>query len=667
MSKELNSNQFRNLIRGLLKEGKLKEEDLGVWSDYDEFEFDNNAMNAAKADIEASGDKFVPLGKSKFEKNLDPAQLKADLMRAKLGLKNDKPGLDKIQQGLDKKKNHEKRFGAGSLNETGEWADDEEGLAWIESLRNELDLIPGELNLGIKMTIDDVRGFDKYQGPYANITINGDNYKVWTTENQKLWIENFPINNSVEGQNPGFEGFPDQIADAINKHYSNPGSKPNFDIMNFMNEDNEEFEKDLTAKSWSFDTKDLYNFLKSAMAEFMEGDSHLNYAEAAMVLESELEKHFNIAKKVNENQEDPEKANTAMGSGKILRPKDAEGTDITTKARVEDVDTGTVGHVIRFGIDDHGAQTVHVNWMYTFGDAIVKPVTYPNKIVVRDDTRIVRENQAIDSSLAEFAKAQEEANYWVYKNNSGNLNPQELEHLHNVVEKTEELADALDVEKFDYVEIQKIIDGFARQRKDEDYLEYRKNSEKEFEAGFNGENDLEEGGGHSHTIGQGQNKKPGNYPETLKRINMNESEEDDTVFLVTNTSFNRAHHKDLIGKIFESAPNAEFDLVKRDSLKEDFDYAAAEREFHNAEEVNTIEQYADKQISITNFDEMSNIIFPNKKRIQSILTDLRQELDNMRVKNNVVVASDNLDTQWIFKVKGVEDNKVILTFTGTAK
>jgi hypothetical protein len=665
MSKELNSSQFRNLIRGLLKEGKLKEEDLGIWNDFDEVEFDTNALAAAKADIQSAGEKFTPLGQSKFEKNLDPKQFKADLNKAKLDLPNDKAELDNIARMMNTKKKHEKRFGAGSLNETGEWSDDEEGLAWIESLKHELELIQSELNLGIKMSIDDVRGFDKYQGPFAEITINGDHYKVWTNEDRGLWVDNFPIDNrSSKGNKPGFEGFPDQVADAINKHYSSPGSKPKFDMMDFMNENGEEFEN-LTAKNWGFNTKDLYNFLKSAMAEFMEGDSHLNYAEAAMVLESELEKHFNIAKKANEITEDPEKAKTAMGSGKILRPKDAEGTDITLKARVEDVDTGTAGRVIRFGVDENGNQTVHVDWIYSFGDAIVKSETYPKKIVVRDDNRIVRENQTIDSSLAEFAKAQEEANYWVYKNNTGDLNPQELELLHKATERTEELADVLDVEKFDYVAIQKLIDGFARQRNDEGYLEYNKNSEQEFEAGFN--KDLEEGGGHSHTIGQGENKKPGNYPETLKRAGLNESEEDDTVFLVTNTSFNRAHHKDLIGKIFESAPVAEFDLVKRDDLKEDFDFAAAEREFHHTEEINTLEQYADKQISITNFDEMANIIFPNKKRVQSILTDLRQELDNMRVINNTVVASDNMDTQWLFKVKGIEGGKVILTFTGTAK
>lgn len=39
-------------------------------------EIDKKAMNAAKKDIEADGDKFVPLGKSKFEKNIDKKELK---------------------------------------------------------------------------------------------------------------------------------------------------------------------------------------------------------------------------------------------------------------------------------------------------------------------------------------------------------------------------------------------------------------------------------------------------------------------------------------------------------------------------------------------------------------------------------------------------------------
>jgi hypothetical protein len=93
-----------------------------------------------------------------------------------------------------------------ALNETGEWSDDDEGIAWKESLRNELDEISVETHG--KLKIIDIKGFDKYQGPYAIVNIQGKNYKVWTMEEQgQLWIENYPVDNtSGEGKNAGFQG-----------------------------------------------------------------------------------------------------------------------------------------------------------------------------------------------------------------------------------------------------------------------------------------------------------------------------------------------------------------------------------------------------------------------------------------------------------------------------
>lgn len=92
-----------------------EDDDLGMFSgDFDPEEFEGDAMKAAMADI---GDEFVPLGKSKFEKNLDPEEFKADLKRQNLNLPKDKEELGKIAKTLDVKKKHEKRFGAGSMNE----------------------------------------------------------------------------------------------------------------------------------------------------------------------------------------------------------------------------------------------------------------------------------------------------------------------------------------------------------------------------------------------------------------------------------------------------------------------------------------------------------------------------------------------------------------------
>lgn len=552
MAKKLNHNQFKDLIKNLIiKESKnIKEdEDLGLWSDFDELEFDNDAMAAAKADMEDSGEEFVPLGQSQFEKNLDPTQFKADLTRAKLDLPNDQAELDRIRQVMNTKKNHEKKFGVGSLNE-----DFAGGINYSNDLASELKIKVGNL--------DSLTPYVANLGTEVQSDINGT---ISVFEDGRL-----------------IKKFKDVDAFLYGIGYA---------AVSALNE----FEEDLNddkEKAWSFNPKDLYSFLKDAMYAFMEGNEVADYAEAALILENELEKHFTISKKVNETFDTE---NTSMSSGKIMRPKDAEGQDITLKTRVEDVETGAVGRVVRFGVDDSGAQTVHIDWMQNFGGAIPKSITYPKKIVVRDDNRIVRE------------------------------------------------------------------------------MEIEKN----------------EGIGHSHTIGKGQNIKPGNYPQNLKRVGLKEglenakapSADTDDVFLVVNSAFNRAHYKDLIGKTFEDVPSyAQVKLIKPNDIetekskdydptevKEDFDYATAEREFHNKTEMDDIQKFANKSIAISNLDEMVNLVYPNQKRIQSVIKSVKEELSNLNIRNNIVAATDDMDTTWIFEIDGIKDNVVLLTFTGTAK
>jgi hypothetical protein len=123
-----------------------------------------------------------------------------------------------------------------ALDETGEWSNDEDDVAWKEALKQSLQDVESMLNPGVHFEILDIKGFDKYQGPYAIIGIHNadagalgkepveilNKYKVWTTEHQgELWIENFPIDNtSKEGKLPGFQGSVVDIADVINKKYS---------------------------------------------------------------------------------------------------------------------------------------------------------------------------------------------------------------------------------------------------------------------------------------------------------------------------------------------------------------------------------------------------------------------------------------------------------------
>jgi len=199
------------------------------------------------------------------------------------------------------------------------------------------------------------------------------------------------------------------------------------------------------------------------------------------------------------------------------------------------------------------------------------------------------------------------------------------------------------------------------------------------------EDEIEEGMSHSHTMGRGQNLKPNNYPNTLKREGLSENldsaqiaKSNKTTFIVVNDAFNRAHYADLIGKTFDNPPGyarvKQINIEDADTeskidydLDEDFDYAAAERAYHDAKDYEEKQNLIGKQIVITNINAIQEMLFPNTKRIQSILDSIKEEIANHRVFNNVIAATDNMDTTWLFDLKNVTDDTIELQFTGTAK
>lgn len=117
--KDINQLSLYEIIKDELKKVLSESnEDLGIFSGaFDADEFDGDAMKAAMQDM---GKEFVPLGQSSFETQLDPEELKADLKRQNLNLPSDAKEIAKIAKMMNKKSNHEKKFGAGSLNEEGE-------------------------------------------------------------------------------------------------------------------------------------------------------------------------------------------------------------------------------------------------------------------------------------------------------------------------------------------------------------------------------------------------------------------------------------------------------------------------------------------------------------------------------------------------------------------
>ncbi len=122
------------------------------------------------------------------------------------------------------------------LNETGEWDRridwdfvknnpdyEDEFSGRIKYMEEEINNVQSELSPIIPFVIQDIRGFDNYQGAYAMVLIDDKVFKFWEGgegENGILYVEKFPIDNcKVRNLNPGFEGNASDVADAIETWY----------------------------------------------------------------------------------------------------------------------------------------------------------------------------------------------------------------------------------------------------------------------------------------------------------------------------------------------------------------------------------------------------------------------------------------------------------------
>jgi hypothetical protein len=544
----MDQQEFRKLVRKIIiqKSKTLNErfddedDDLGIYSaDFDPNEFGGDAMRAAMQDI---GDEFEPLGKNKFEKNINPEEFIADLQRQNLNLPKDKEELSDIDRMMNKKKSHEKKFGAGSLNEDGN-----------------------------------------------------------------------------------------------------------------------EIQRDV------FDTTNLYKFLKDIFYTFLEGNgSDLNYDEAAKFTEEELIKHFNVTKKsqmsfgLNEGH-----VNT---DSKIDRPKDTEGQPLTIRTRVEDLETGSAGRVIRFGVDDNGKLTVHVEWTQDFGGQVPSTITYPDKIVARDNNRIVREEKTEDGAYPS-SRYMFFGNLQQIQRQAGLMLKMNEEQVNGILEGGHDWAQ-------DHI-------ATAKESMDQvfDFLMNETNSD-------NKEEEIDESMIRSHANGRGQNLKPNNFPEEFERFDLNENldqaiDVDGEVFLVIDNDFNRAHYKDLIGKTFNDAPGyAQVKLVKRNTpeipqdsieadfhraveVSEDFDFAAAEREHAGQEELDTLESEAMQVVpenlikfldpnSFTSDANGYSFILKIPKQENELLKDIelfvREEIGTDK-QINLYTVLEKATNKWIIDVK----------------
>lgn len=106
-----------------------------------------------------------------------------------------------------------KTYVEGVLNETGEMGqhDIEEGgedYEWAQAIEKAAKAIESETEG--KLKFDRMRPFDKYQGPYATITVNGRGDKLWSISDEgeegDFYIDNAEMRGTVEELSAALNG-----------------------------------------------------------------------------------------------------------------------------------------------------------------------------------------------------------------------------------------------------------------------------------------------------------------------------------------------------------------------------------------------------------------------------------------------------------------------------
>ncbi len=361
-----------------------------------------------------------------------------------------------------------------------------------------------------------------------------------------------------------FDDFYQAVQDAWSRgfppsHNDNSSEIPYLRGREIDEEVNKEYEDE---KEFYFDTKSLYHFLQDAFDQL----SIYNEAEAAQILEKELLKYYDVT---------PKKLEEASG---ILRPKDANGVDITNKSRVVHVETGYIGHVLRPGVNDKSEQIIQVDWMKdpSTTDGPGRDV-YPTEIVVDDDTRIVREATSHSIPNGRSANGRPETFPGYFERDIANKN------LAN--NGTPEIFSA---NRITNTEFDIMANARAMNAQKEDPL---------------------------------MNIVPKPAVETIK-----------------------------------------YTMYEKEKLEEGYDFAAAERDFHNQANLEDLAQYTQKAIEISNPNAIVMLANNSERRLNSIMDSLKEELEAMRVNNNTVIATDYLDTNWVFNIDKVDDSTVYVTF-----
>jgi hypothetical protein len=305
MSKE----SIRKHIQALLQE---RYGDLSYWSDFDRNEFQGDAMRAAMDDMKNDGTNVEPLGKSRYEQDMDIDNMISDLERAKLGLPNESKKYKALQKQID----HLSRMGAGSLNEKNnltEFFDPDEIKEYdVVYLLGPVDNFkagdsgtvvheyPGDDVVEVEFT-------DKQGNTLGLATVHKDNLSKNVQQDLDEYMSPDAFSTKEHGQtlpDKQIDLYYNRIADdlangkdtkdivrtliRLNGGKLPPTIQTLFDNAQNMYE-NEEINPD------AIDTTNLYKFLKDAVYQMV--SKGYDESKIADTLEKVLNKHFTIEKK----------------------------------------------------------------------------------------------------------------------------------------------------------------------------------------------------------------------------------------------------------------------------------------------------------------------------------------------------------------------------------
>jgi hypothetical protein len=370
------------------------------------------------------------------------------------------------------------------------------------------------------------------------------------------------------------------------KNTSAPEELANKDFNELATSDEMELNENIGDE---FDTSNLYSFLKDAMYKFE--SLNLDYAESAKELEQALMSNFNITAK---NKLGADFSLNENGVTELERPKDKNGKGIKKGDRFKHIKHNLFGRVKQFGVDNNDQITIIPDWLTTNwlkkGETPYAGVIYPDEIEVVESDSLNEEDRTgsyvfsnneflnaliLDASLEHLKKESPELlefdlmeAIYIFKHDYNEDHPF-FHYLNNLLKKEQFKGSAAlntydDLEENGKAIYDELVSG-------EEFYK-----EKFLEGSYEdvvGESEI-----RSNANGRGQNAKPENFPDNLKRKGIEENDDfkkinEDTKYIVVDDDFNRVHYPDLIGKTFDNPPSfAKVKTVENNESNKTFHY-----------------------------------------------------------------------------------------------